>query len=564
MKKAAILTVLVFLSWSSSASSASNLINYQGRLTDSGGTPVTGSVPVVFSLYATASGGTPFWTERQTVEVLDGLYNTLLGSVTPLSAAHFDSPAVYLGVKIGADDEMEPRHPVTSVPYALRSAVAETVPDRSITPAKLTDDCAAGQVLVRAAAGWQCGSVAGFPNAVGTCAGDACTLICNAGWRDCDVFPTNGCETDSANDPNNCGSCSTACPSSPNATIACVQGRCAITACSSANLRDCDGDVANGCETDLFADPLHCGTCATICAAVPNASVGCVSGSCIVSGCASGYADCDRQYGNGCEDLLQTSLLNCGSCGNTCTAGQRCAGGNCVYDCPVLINEVFSGIPSTKHQYVELYNSCAVPITLSGAKLKTHAGAVLATLNAVLPSQGYYVVATPLYKTARGADAQFDSGVFLPPAAAGGVGLYDKNNQSVDSVGWGAASAVVEGSPAALPGTDAASLSRIPNGTDTADNARDFQHTNLSAGRANTSCRDGAKNGPESDVDCGGPGVCDRCADLKVCTAAGDCQSRVCTGNVCRPPTCSDRVKNGAETGTDCGGSCPECPPVNP
>lgn len=548
MKKAAILTVLVFLAGASSALAASNLVNYQGRLTDSSGTPVSGSMPVVFSLYATAFGGTAFWTEQQTVEVVDGLYNTLLGSVTPLSAALFDKPAVYLGVKIGTDKEMEPRHRITSVPHAFRSAVAETVPDRSITPAKLADDCAAGQFLVRAAAGWQCGSVAGFPNAVGTCAGAACTLTCNASWRDCDSLTPNGCETDSANDPNNCGSCNSVCPSPPNTTIACVQGRCTITACSPANFKDCDGSVANGCETDLSSDPLHCGICATICAAVPNANVGCASGSCVISGCASGYADCDGQYGNGCEEMLQTSLQNCGSCGNACAEGQRCASGSCVYDCPVLINEVFSGVPAANQQYVELYNSCPVPMAISGGRLKTDAGAVLATLDAVLPPKGYYVVSV----------------VSLPPAAGGGVGLYDKNDQRVDSVGWGAASAVVEGSPAAFPGTAAASLSRIPNGGDTADNARDFQHANPSAGQANTSCRDGAKNGPESDVDCGGPGICDRCADLKGCTVAGDCLSGVCTGNVCSPPTCSDQVKNGTETGTDCGGSCPECPPGNP
>jgi hypothetical protein len=82
------------------------------------------------------------------------------------------------------------------------------------------------------------------------------------------------------------------------------------------------------------------------------------------------------------------------------------------------------------------------------------------------------------------------------------------------------------------------------------------------------SCGDAIKNGVETDVDCGGspdifnPGVdCIRCATGKACSVALDCQSHVCTGNVCQDPTCSDGVKNGAEFAVDRGGptSCRRC-----
>jgi hypothetical protein len=68
------------------------------------------------------------------------------------------------------------------------------------------------------------------------------------------------------------------------------------------------------------------------------------------------------------------------------------------------------------------------------------------------------------------------------------------------------------------------------------------------------SCTDGVQNGAETDLDCGGGGLCGACSDGKVCAANGDCTSQVCTGNVCQAPSCTDGVQNGAETDLDCGG----------
>lgn len=68
------------------------------------------------------------------------------------------------------------------------------------------------------------------------------------------------------------------------------------------------------------------------------------------------------------------------------------------------------------------------------------------------------------------------------------------------------------------------------------------------------SCVDSAKNGTETDVNCGG--TCPPCADMKACKVALDCASSVCLGLVCQPPTCVDGVKNGTEPDVDCGGTC--------
>jgi formylglycine-generating enzyme required for sulfatase activity len=70
-------------------------------------------------------------------------------------------------------------------------------------------------------------------------------------------------------------------------------------------------------------------------------------------------------------------------------------------------------------------------------------------------------------------------------------------------------------------------------------------------------CVDGVQNGAESDLDCGGS--CPPCAAGAGCQSASDCQSGVCLGGACQAPSCADGVKNGAELGVDCAGGCPPC-----
>ncbi len=71
------------------------------------------------------------------------------------------------------------------------------------------------------------------------------------------------------------------------------------------------------------------------------------------------------------------------------------------------------------------------------------------------------------------------------------------------------------------------------------------------------SCTDGVRNGNETDIDCGGD-TCPGCDDGEMCSMDGDCASGSCDelGMVCLPPACDDGVQNGDETDLDCGGSC--------
>ena len=71
-------------------------------------------------------------------------------------------------------------------------------------------------------------------------------------------------------------------------------------------------------------------------------------------------------------------------------------------------------------------------------------------------------------------------------------------------------------------------------------------------------CTDGATNGAEADVDCGGDD-CPPCAVGRSCGAPADCVTDVCVGNHCAAPSCTDGLANGSETDVDCGAGCPPC-----
>lgn len=73
------------------------------------------------------------------------------------------------------------------------------------------------------------------------------------------------------------------------------------------------------------------------------------------------------------------------------------------------------------------------------------------------------------------------------------------------------------------------------------------------------SCFDGVKNGTETGVDCGGPGVCEPCEAGASCTVNDDCESGSCAQGLCAVPRCDDQLENGKETAVDCGGDCAPC-----
>lgn len=124
----AVLVGIILFANVSFTQSVPQLINYQGRLTDTSGQPLDATtVDLTFTFYSAAFGGTVYISVLQNdVLVTSGLYNVLVGSgtvnpgtETSLSAVFQNHQDVWMGVKVNSDPEMTPRSRITSVPFAM-------------------------------------------------------------------------------------------------------------------------------------------------------------------------------------------------------------------------------------------------------------------------------------------------------------------------------------------------------------------------------------------------------------------------------------------------------------
>jgi hypothetical protein len=90
---------------------AAGVMSYQGYLTDSAGQPMNGQVGMNFRLYAQPDAlyADRLWEEEHTggndVPVTNGLFNVLLGSLTPIPDSVWSNDELYLGIKVGSDGE---------------------------------------------------------------------------------------------------------------------------------------------------------------------------------------------------------------------------------------------------------------------------------------------------------------------------------------------------------------------------------------------------------------------------------------------------------------------------
>ena len=174
-----------------------------------------------------------------------------------------------------------------------------------------------------------CGQACVFPQADAACVQGSCKLgACLAGWADCDLDGSNGCESELSSDELNCGTCGTDCTTLPHASGACVTGICQVGPCEM-GFADCNDITDDGCETSIASDPEHCGSCGSACD-LPNASATCAVGACEVDVCATGFLDCNLVAEDGCESESSTDPQNCGQCGVACAANESCKNGVCV------------------------------------------------------------------------------------------------------------------------------------------------------------------------------------------------------------------------------------------
>lgn len=159
-----------------------------------------------------------------------------------------------------------------------------------------------------------------------------CTLIAGPGDFELRDGSVSDAGPDAFEPPGECSSPED-CGSADNGSFACIDGRCALS-CSD-GFGDCDGRGSTGCETDLTADPSHCGGCETDCAAMDDRVVfACVDSMCAFADCNDGFDDCDNDR-QSCEADLRSSTEHCGDCGSSCSG--QCRDGVCAQFAEVSI-----------------------------------------------------------------------------------------------------------------------------------------------------------------------------------------------------------------------------------
>jgi hypothetical protein len=220
--------------------------------------------------------------------------------------------------------------------------------------------------------GTSCNACPGATGGSATCSNGACGIQCNEGFHKC-----NG-ECKGNSDANACGNSCTVCPAN-GGRATCNNGSCGVDCQGGQNCNGkcigakdpcgntcpggllkcgsqcvqgtcCDnGDCANGfactnnqCSTSQCAQAgqITCGGKCITCTDAANGKSGCVNGQCALTGCNSGYYQCEgrcvqngQRCGNSCGDGFKTCGSGCITNSQCCTNGtQGCPGPTCSGD----------------------------------------------------------------------------------------------------------------------------------------------------------------------------------------------------------------------------------------
>ena len=158
-------------------------ISFSARLVDDAtGKEVTGSHQLTLELFDAEVGGTALYTEGRQIDIEDGLVFVEMGSVKPLESVMFDGRKLFLQVSVD-DAALEPRVALSSVPYALRSAIAsdaETLGGVSVEElqSRITGTCGSGNFIIGVNVD---GTVACAPDLSGS--GDITDVIAGSGLQ---------------------------------------------------------------------------------------------------------------------------------------------------------------------------------------------------------------------------------------------------------------------------------------------------------------------------------------------------------------------------------------------
>ena len=122
--KAVLLVLILLTNLAVSELQAQQPISYQGVLNDDMGNPIDDVLNSTFNLYDSITGGNILWTETQSIEIINGIFNVQLGGVNPIPSGVFEYEPLYLGVSVGTDPEMTPRQLITASAFSRRANTA--------------------------------------------------------------------------------------------------------------------------------------------------------------------------------------------------------------------------------------------------------------------------------------------------------------------------------------------------------------------------------------------------------------------------------------------------------
>ncbi|MGI5829709.1 MAG: hypothetical protein ACOX8U_06020 [Bradymonadia bacterium] len=154
----------------------------------------------------------------------------------------------------------------------------------------------------------------------------AYSIKCRDGYADCDGELRNGCETNLKSDVSNCGACNVECETGLYCSSGVCSGECLKP------LEICRDRTNTVICVDTKNDGEHCGRCKNSCYSNVNdgvLSTACHSGECAAESCRVGY----YLYSNECKP---DTLENCGREKNECNvenAKNLCIAGNCYFIC---------------------------------------------------------------------------------------------------------------------------------------------------------------------------------------------------------------------------------------
>lgn len=117
-------SILLIVALSSLVLAIPDTLTLQGKLTNSAGTPQSGTFNFSFKIYDEFTSGTILYEKNRNVTPdANGVYDIILQG---LGSLNFSSQ-YYLGITIGTDNESSPRINLTSSPYSFRSNISSNL-----------------------------------------------------------------------------------------------------------------------------------------------------------------------------------------------------------------------------------------------------------------------------------------------------------------------------------------------------------------------------------------------------------------------------------------------------